>query len=146
MRIVIVSDTHGDVFRLKEVLLHEKADLYLHAGDLGVPPQEIHPFLPVKGNCDPAYPDLPLSRAFLTPYGKLFMRHYPVFSPSELAGIAPEARIFIHGHTHVAEDVFLQDGRRILCPGSLVYPRDGNPSYMVVDVSESKVEAKVVRR
>jgi len=146
MKIVAISDTHKDCYKYKELLLYERADLYLHAGDSELSQEELYPFLSVKGNCDYSDPNLPRFRTFLTPYGKLYMRHYPLSSPSELAGLGDDIRIFIHGHTHVVEEQVIQNEKYILCPGSLSFPRDGNPSYMVIEISNKEVVIEVKRK
>lgn len=144
MKIVVISDTHGDFYSLKRVAMIENgADLYLHAGDVeAFSNQDIAPFAAVKGNCDFGLSAFLKEYWALTPYGKLYMRHYPLFDMDELEDFYQRGvRIFIHGHTHIKEHKTYKD-MQILCPGSLSRPRDGFPSYIVLDVDKEEVKVQ----
>lgn len=53
IKIVLVSDSHGDLAALNNVLARQQdVDYYLHAGDVVLNPAQIKPFAAVKGNCD----------------------------------------------------------------------------------------------
>lgn len=48
MKILVVSDTHGEIDNLRKVLTkHPNMDLYLHAGDSELSPEELFPFITV---------------------------------------------------------------------------------------------------
>lgn len=143
MKILVVSDTHGDLSSLKAVLLrHYDADIFLHAGDVGLGKNEISPFAAVKGNCDGYYEGYPKDYKAKTSAGFLYMKHYPLSSESEAAELYSEGvRIFIHGHTHEREDKMV-GGIRVLCPGSLAFPRDDdNGTYLLLTIDGDKVAA-----
>ncbi len=143
MKVVIVSDTHGDTSRLEKVFLREQdADIYLHAGDIEASEEAIAPFVGVRGNCDGFYPSHPFSRQIKTPYGLLRIEHRPIVSDAMLISLYNDGvRIFVHGHTHIKEER-ISHGILILCPGSLDYPRDeGDGSYLVLDIEESGVKS-----
>lgn len=143
MKIVVISDTHGDFSELKRVAMQENgANLYLHGGDSqAFSLNDISPFASVKGNCDYGLFNCPNEYWTITPYGKLYMRHYPLFDGDIDELKENDVKIFIHGHTHVKEFKII-DGIYILCPGSLTRPRDDYASYMVLNVSENNVEVE----
>ncbi len=144
MKIVVISDTHGDFYELKRVAMVENgASLYLHAGDVeAFGGEDISPFAAVKGNCDYSFSSFLKEYWALTPYGKLYMRHYPAFDKDELNELYDKGvKIFIHGHTHIKENKKYRD-MYILCPGSLTRPRDGSASYMVLDVDKEEVKVE----
>ena len=142
MKIVIVSDSHGNNKALDEIaLIHQDADLFLHAGDSEADEYSIMPFESVKGNCDYCN-DAPMRKIIDTPYGKLLMQHYPTM-PYDIIN-QYHIKIFVHGHTHVRKKM-LQNGLLILNPGGLSYARDKyDMSYMVlyIDNKHVKVEFK----
>jgi phosphoesterase, MJ0936 family len=144
MKIVIISDTHGDLAALRKVFLIEQpADLWLHAGDVGAAPNEIWPFQGVKGNCDGMFPEFPFRKVYATPYGKLQIEHYPFYGTSAAHSLWDDGiRIFVHGHTHVRQNDIV-GGVKTFCPGSLSYPEDNAlGTYLVLTVSETAVDAK----
>lgn len=144
MKIVIVSDTHGELSSLQKVhIAEDPADLYLHAGDVEAPSSSIWPFLAVKGNCDGYCDDYPARRTFETPFGKLQIEHYPLYSHAEAKTLYENGiRIFVHGHTHVREEIELE-GVKVLCPGSLSFPEDSPVgTYLVLQVDEKAVVAR----
>lgn len=144
MKIVVVSDTHGDFYELKRVAMKENgANVFLHVGDSeAFEIQELSPFASVKGNCDYSLAKLPKDYYLETPYGMLYMRHYPLFSEDDIDELKEKnIKIFIHGHTHIKESKII-DGIYILCPGSLTKPRDGSPSYMTLEISEAEVKVE----
>jgi uncharacterized protein len=143
MKIVVISDTHGDLSALRRVALIEyDADLYLHAGDVEASSGDIAPFAAVKGNCDGAFPDFPFRYETMTPFGKLHMEHYPIYSSAMIAALKQDGvRILIHGHTHEKEEELL-DGVWVFCPGSLTFPHDSDSgTYLVLDVNEKEVKS-----
>ncbi len=142
MKILIVSDTHGDSDRLMNVFLREQdADIYLHAGDIEDNKDNIAPFAGVRGNCDGFYSSFyPSCRIVPTPFGKLYVEHHPIYEENRLRSLYEDGvRIFIHGHTHKKE-AKIEGGIHIFCPGSLSYPREeGNGWYLVLEISEKEV-------
>ena len=143
MRILVVSDTHGDNYALEQVALREPGiDLYLHAGDVCAPKESISPFAAVRGNCDGYFrEDYKPTYEIKTPYGKLHMEHYPVSDIYEASLETEGVKIFIHGHTHVRE-ARNDNGIYTFCPGSLAFPRDnGKGTYLILDITEKEVKA-----
>lgn len=134
MKIVVVSDTHGDIDILKKVrMLNPNADMFLHCGDSELPPELLDGFATVKGNCD--YFDYPISKTFDTPYGKIYMEHGNraiIHNDSYIESL--NAKIILLGHTHrhslrIVGDTFVAN------PGSLTRPRDDtNGTYLIINI------------
>lgn len=140
MKVLIVSDTHGNKFK-EELLVKEKdVDIFLHAGDSLFYEYDLYPFISVKGNCD-HYLEFNELYSFKTPYGRLLMRHIP-FTLSEIEKYEKEGfKIFVHGHTHIRKAEQLEKGVYIFNPGSLFYPRDGKPgSYLILEINEKEIK------
>ena len=101
MKIVIVSDSHGNREILEKIVLQNpSANIFLHAGDSGLCKLEISPYVSVKGNCD-YESDFPDKLIIKTPYGNLYMTHgnrlYEINSHTLEKN---NAKIFVFGHTH----------------------------------------------
>lgn len=138
VRVGVISDTHGKVL----ASVHEAfagVGMILHAGDIGSMEvlTELETLAPVKavtGNTDPY--DLrqfhPEARLVELPGMRVLMvhGHHHGESKHRLVNLAEAARandakVVIHGHSHVPCDE-LMDGVRILNPGSASQPR-GRP-------------------
>lgn len=141
MKIVFVSDTHGNLSLLHEVALKEyDASVFFHLGDSECESEEINPFCSVKGNCDSSLFHYPLARTFILPSGKkIFLRHHPYRSLKEYQSLEKDGfSYFIHGHTHKRREEQI-DSLIVYCPGSLDYPRDGHyGSYLVLEANENE--------
>ena len=58
MKIIVVSDSHGNYSLLNEIYLkHFDASIFYHLGDSQLPEYMLHSYCGVKGNCD--FIDLP---------------------------------------------------------------------------------------
>lgn len=140
MRIVVVSDTHGDSHSLREVICREgHFGLLIHLGDGERDTGNISdvlgniPLLQVCGNCDFAS-DLP-DRILTTEGGKtLFLTHghkqMVKYGTAVLRKEALEqnADIALYGHTHVPVQTY-DEGIYLCNPGSL---RQGD--YAVLEI------------
>ncbi len=150
MRIIVISDTHGNYQNLEKVIKKNTfADWIIHLGDGEleldrfviarpiVAPKIIH----VAGNCDydsfsPDFFVLPVMEH------KIFATHghkYGVGGPLDRikkAAADNGCDIVLFGHTHMRLNVF-EDGMWIMNPGSAALPRDGKkPSFGSIDISE----------
>lgn len=151
MRILVVSDTHGDYRSLATVLglLGRSVQALLHLGDgsgdvraaarCGVP---MPPAYGVRGNVDNDL-SVPLLRMFEAEGRLVLAAHghrYPLgdgvsslFRAARDAG----AKGFFFGHTHVP-DHQERGGITVLNPGSLSRPRGPwGPSFAIVEASAS---------
>jgi len=151
MRVVVISDTHKDFFRLRQIVEKhlKEAAMFLILGDsekeldtlLGIYPNL--PFRYVRGNCDLGslspiedVVDVGGIRIFMT-HG----HHYDVkVSMDKLlsAAKAENCTVALYGHTHVKVTKYL-DGVHIMNPGSPTEPRDGQASYGIIDIVDGQV-------
>ena len=148
MKILIVSDTHGQEKNLEEVLKKEEPiDALIHLGDLegGEDFISTHvkcPVYLVSGNND-FFCSLPREREITLGKYKVLITHghyYYISMGTEMLKEEARARNFdiaMFGHTHrpYLEE---REGITLLNPGSLSYPRQEGrmPSYMIMDLEE----------
>ena len=136
MRILLVSDNHGDKDVLDQLIIRwPDVNLYLHAGDSLLEAQSIYPFRTVRGNCDYHY-DMLEEIIIPTPFGNILMRHKDDVGVNYLK--EHQIRIFIYGHTHIKSCVH-KNGIAYINPGSLVNPRDEIPSYAILENTKEDV-------
>lgn len=157
MKIAIVSDSHGSLDRLDQLLTNiQQAGIkyLLHAGDgINYGIEELFAKYPeIKiyyslGNCDvnlelieeiEKLPNCEIQDVVACEIEGV------TFGLSHVEGIAENflkeqnIQVFIHGHTHRAKKEE-RDGKLILNPGALM--EDGG--YMVIDLKKMKVERKI---
>lgn len=150
MRILIVSDTHGNIQPLKEVLDVEKnIDMFIHCGDVGVEAREITdlitcPYHIVAGNND-FFSYWPRQDVF-TMKGKTVLlthghMHSVYLSYDRLYYMAVEngINIVMFGHTH-APHIECANGVWLINPGSISQPRttDRKHTYIIMEINESE--------
>ena len=154
MKILIISDTHGNLKNLYRVLETEKPiDNLLHLGDFLGDDDEIRAAADcacafVRGNCD-LWSDERDTRNFGLMTHNVHMEHGQML-PHDLDSIAMRAKnlgadILLYGHTHVPISVF-HNGVYIVNPGSLSRPRqsDHRPSYVIMNIDkEGNVEFEI---
>lgn len=142
MRILVVSDSHGDRRSLRDaVLAQPQASAVIHLGDGMREAQDIAdefvdlPFYMVRGNCDwSSVLDAPTSRLERLGGKRVFCTHghlYDVkYDPirAVLAAREQQADVLLFGHTHVPFTDY-QDGLHIMNPGSL------SRSYGLLDIT-----------
>lgn len=155
MKILVISDTHGDLTKVYHLLEKVKnIDLILHCGDNQKDAHELEdtqgiPVVSVKGNCDGGH--APDRKIIDTPYGKIIMTHGHMegvdFDPTRLIYLAEENDCIAVccGHTHVPvwEDF---NGIIMINPGSLSRPRDGSKegSYAIIHSTEENFYGNIV--
>lgn len=153
MRIIVLSDTHGNYSALENILTRNAdADWFIHLGDgetelkkfsISNPVFERR-IIHVAGNCDynsMSHDDfiLPLTSC------KIFAthgHHYGVKSSLESlkkTALLNGCNIALYGHTH-SRFMKYENGLYIMNPGSASYPRDGNnPSFGHIDISPAGI-------
>ena len=153
MRIVVVSDTHGDFFALQNVLVRNfSADLIIHLGDgeselmrfVRLHPDIERKVINIKGNCDndsksPDFLVIPFMehRIFAT-HGHLYGVNASL-SRIKMLAKENECDIVLFGHTHVSCQSY-EDGLYIMNPGSASCPRDGRATtFGHIDISPAGV-------
>ena len=153
MRILIVSDTHGSLRNFDIVIEREKEiDMLLHLGDVEGDNDYMEavmkcPVHIVGGNND-YFSGLPGEIELRIGKYKVFMTHghgYYVSMDTRRLKQAARARgadIAMYGHTH-RPDIDLEDGVKVINPGSLSYPRQSGrqATYIIMEVNtEGEVE------
>lgn len=154
MRILVVSDTHGDAYALRRTIASQpEAKLIFHLGDGVREAQSIadeypnREFRMVCGNGDFGYsaivPDAGMEEAADR---RIFYTHghrYDVKMGIDrilYAARERKADILLFGHTHTPVCDY-EDGLYIINPGSLAYRR---PTYGLIDITAAGIAANVV--
>ena len=139
MKILLVSDTHGNNEALDKILkIHPDMDLYLHLGDSESTPEMLRPFITVRGNCD-YFSDAQDSFMISTNVGYLFATHKPQLLDTKWLE-ENNIKIVCHGHTHKRK--FEKIGNILyINPGAISFARDGHElSYLIIKIENFKVE------
>ena len=140
MKILLVSDSHSDYASLDRLAaMYPDMDLYLHAGDSEQDEFSIKPFISVRGNCDHYY-DFPNYLVIPSPFGNIYVQHFPTVSKSLLD--EHKAKIVIHGHTHTRRNE-MKNGILYVNPGAISYARDKyDGSYAILEIDSNHVDVK----
>ena len=140
MKILLVSDSHGDYEALEQLYKkYPNMDLYLHAGDSEQDEWSLKPFISVRGNCDHYY-DFQNFLVIPSPYGNIYVQHTPYVSKSVIN--EHNAKIVIHGHTHTRRNEKV-NGILFINPGAISYARDKyDGSYAILNIDKNNVEVK----
>ncbi len=164
MKLIVISDTHGRRSRIDDVLaLHARYDWLLFLGDglrdLGE--GAYGGLAAVRGNCDVfslfgGISTVPTERVIDADGIKILMMHgheKGVKSGTERAAAYAAERgadVLLYGHTHVSDERYFPTGTE-LCgmaikkplyvfnPGSLGEPRDGKPSFGVIEIKNRQI-------
>lgn len=138
MKILLVSDSHNDYQALDQLAAkYPNMDLYLHAGDSEQDEFSIKPFISVRGNCDHYY-DFPNYMVIPSPAGNIYVQHTPYVSKSVIN--EHNAKIVIHGHTHVRRNE-MKNGILYINPGAISYARDKfDGSYAILNIEQNDIE------
>ncbi len=152
MKILVLSDSHGEQRYMEQAVFDVTPDCIIHLGDKRKDSQTLQkkfcriPFVSVPGNCDLYAVEEPVlvrelgGVRFLITHGHL---HGVKGGMLRFALAAREARVQValYGHTHIAScerdgDVWLMN------PGAA---GGGRPSYGVVEIDENRgVSCRVV--
>lgn len=156
MRVVVFSDSHGNYDVLEKIMERHKddGDVFIHLGD-GEREFELITYvysgkkmLFVSGNCDwgtdkPDYDIVKIGEK------TIFFTHGARFGVKGDLNIAKlfarknEADILLFGHTHIAMTDY-DDGLYIMNPGSCGRPREGYPSYGIIDITDAGIAMHTV--
>jgi putative phosphoesterase len=145
MRILVLSDCHGSLYKLQKAIeAQPDAKNVFYLGDGVSELEEIESLYPdrifhkVKGNCDWGS-DLPTQGIATVNGTKIFFTHghksFVKQSTAVLRSIAENlgAKIALYGHTHIA-NVEYENGIYCVNPGALSGSRNGSESYAVIDI------------
>lgn len=142
MKVLVLSDSHGDRASVERVVKLEEPDLTLHLGDYG---RDLKEGLSVRGNCD-GLSSLPLKRKISLEGLEVLMVHgHREGVKNGLHGLyylalEEEVDLVLFGHTHHRENL-VKDGIRFLNPGSISRPNYGDrASYLLLMVEGKSIE------
>lgn len=140
MKILVVSDSHGNFSLLNEIALNNfNVSIFYHLGDSELPEYMLHSYCGVKGNCD--FNSLPNRKDVEIKGIKIHLEHGDNFlfkqNPEEYVK-NQDCDIFLFGHTH--KKLATKVGNTyVFNPGSLTRPRDSKKgSYLIIDIEENK--------
>ncbi len=156
MRILVVSDSHGDIFHLMQAVREQpRAEVILHLGDGEREAMELRDKLPagctliqVRGNNDWGS-RAPLTEERVLEGKRLFFTHghlYHVkYGYREVISAARQrkADILLFGHTHSAYTSY-EDGMYIMNPGTVGSGWQGG-IYGVVDITPAGIVTNIIR-
>lgn len=145
MKILVMSDTHGDSQVIERVKgFYPEIDTVIHCGDSELPfaHESLAGMIKVRGNCDheKAYPEEEIFmnndvRIFIT-HGHLFNVKNSILSLSYRAKEL-DAQIVCFGHSHSLGAEMIDD-ILFLNPGSLLKPRGRKEkSFAIVEIEAS---------
>ena len=148
MRILVLSDNHHEWNKVEKILSKEQYDFAIHLGDAEVEESKVNLNFDkyVSGNHDQfktmedSFELEGIKFAILHGHSRglsVFDSIKPAVSFAKSLG----AEVVLHGHTHIVCDE-LEDGVRVICPGSIANARTSHGStYMIIEVEESKVKS-----
>lgn len=140
MKIIIVSDSHGEYKILESIYLkNQDADIFIHLGDYELPEYLMSRYLYIKGNCD-FLSDAPVKKDVEYNGLKFHLEHGDRLAFSNFSEYIKSLNcdVFLFGHTHKKFEKYI-DNILVLNPGSLTRPRDGNKgSYLILTIDKQK--------
>lgn len=157
MKILVISDTHGDIDKAKRVIEENNGvNLIIHLGDYFRDAEKlsaIFPNIPIEyiyGNSDFMIGDVP-DEKLLEYHGKKILithghRYSVKWDYDKLCRKAEEikADMILFGHTHIA-DMIHKGSYCLLNPGSISDPRDdSSESYAIIEINDKGVNPRLV--
>ena len=151
-RILVFSDTHGDISLCKDIIEKIPSDIILHAGDYVTDAQNLKKLYPdkrieyVKGNGD-AFSYAPNNAVIEFDGIRIFLTHghnERVKTDTALRRLVSVAKgnnctVAVFGHTHMGLESET-DGIKLLNPGSSKYGR----CYGVIEIEDGKASVAVI--
>lgn len=143
MKIIVMSDSHGDVETVEAVSL-QSGDAIFHCGDseLAYDYPVFNQMYKVRGNCDfdSKFPNHIVAtidgKTVLAVHGHEHNVHQSLLS-LHYAALEKKADIVLFGHTHLYGASMI-DGILFVNPGSTRQPRGGKkPTYAVIEWDET---------
>ena len=148
MKVLVVSDSHGNCTHLRRAITKERPQAVIHLGDgrrdilevMGDRPQI--PLYSVPGNCDLRSQNLAPVQQITLEGVHILLAHGHTFGVKSgyrtylNYGHRQEADLILSGHTHVA-CVWEDGGMLLVNPGSV--GNGSHPSYAVLELAGGKV-------
>ena len=150
MKILVMSDSHGNITNMLTAVRRENPEMILHLGDHHTDCRDLRerfpaiPLRAVKGNCDRAG-ELETDE-FICEYLRIMMVHGHRFNVKYSLdalitnALYKDADIVLYGHTHIAQAGKFE-GIHVINPGSIGY----NGSYCVLRIENGKVSYEIKR-
>lgn len=151
MKILVLSDSHGQLFYMERALAAEKPDAIVHLGDHESDARELHraaPQLPlynVYGNCD--FARLAPQKLLLSLAGvNLFLTHGHAYGVKydllrvSMAARQENAQVLLFGHTHIPLCEW-QNGLWLLNPGTC--SGHGPVHYGIVQLENGEARCEI---
>jgi putative phosphoesterase len=156
MKILVISDTHGDIENVKKILANnDECEMVIHLGDYfrdALKLQELFPnfsYEYVYGNSDFMIGDIPIEKIIEVEGVKIFITHghkYSVkwdFEKLYRKAENENVQALLFGHTH--EAVFENKGNYfILNPGSTCDAKGmESESYAILEINNGEIKASI---
>ncbi|MBQ2968124.1 MAG: metallophosphoesterase [Clostridia bacterium] len=142
-RILVLSDTHGQIARAERIIEAIKPDAVIHLGDLVRDAQDLSfiydmPIYMVRGNNDFSMMDAEhvyeiFGLRFFCAHGHTLSKERGIARAKEENCIA-----YLCGHTHQS-CFYEQDGVTVMNPGSVSRPRDGVASFGIFEIENGNL-------
>ncbi|MFT9849819.1 metallophosphoesterase family protein [Aneurinibacillus sp. REN35] len=149
MNVIVVSDTHGSVQHLSEILTRHPHAAAFHCGDFCYPLEQAPEFTYVHGNCDNEI-GVPEERVIELGSLRILQTHGHTYgvkqNPMRLRYRATEvgANLVLFGHTHEVTAVY-EEGILYVNPGSMLLPRSYfSPTYALLTIEEDGEDRRVI--
>lgn len=157
MKLLVLSDSHGDSATILRAIRKERPDMIVHLGDgareipslLASFPESNLPLCSVRGNCDFGA-DCPDEELLELCGKRIFLTHGHLYGVKSglgrllQKGMEVKADLVLFGHTHVA--AITQSGSvRLMNPGSVYGNRGKDKSYGIVDLDGDGIRCEIVR-
>lgn len=147
-KILVFSDSHGQVDRMNQIIQATACDYIFHLGDYSFDVSGSNVYS-VKGNCD-AFSPAPLEvqltiedKSILLVHGHKQKVKQSLLNLKFYA-LQKKADIVLFGHTHVPIKLF-QDELLMLNPGSISLPPIGKrPTYLLLEIDGKDVVSSLV--
>ena len=129
MKLLVFSDSHGNIEHMRRAVEQERPDQILHLGDVMRDAVELsvaYPNIPlelVPGNCDYAT-DVPAQKILFFEGRRILMTHGHIYhvklgiGQAVRAAVEAKVDILLFGHTHEA-CCWQQDGLWVMNPGTI---------------------------
>jgi len=156
MRIIVISDSHRRTRVIDEIIAAQsEAGYVFFLGDNVRDIEDfefIYPdkkFCVVSGNCDFASTvptvgvEMVCGKKILYTHGHNYGVKYTLENLKKTA-IDNNCDIVLYGHTHVSK-ILYEDGVYIVNPGSCGNPREGSPSYGVIDITDKGIMPIIIQ-
>jgi putative phosphoesterase len=156
MKILVISDTHGDTNKAEEVIkANNGTDMVIHLGDYFRDAQKLSGLFPdihfeyIYGNSDFMTDNVPAEKVLELCGKRIFITHghrysvkwdyYKLFKKAEELN----ADIVLFGHTHIP-DMAKKGKRYVLNPGSTSDPRSNkDESYAVIEIKNGILSPRI---